>query len=136
MHGWMILCDFAEEINGKLYIMGGGWSRLFKVRPSFSMSIAAKLLVPWDQTNRRSRIVLTLHDGDGRQVLIGDPAQPVRLEGDFEAGRPPGLAPGTEIDMPLVFRFDDLPLDVGRYVWELAVRDETIANVVFEVVAP
>jgi hypothetical protein len=133
--GFIILCDFAEELNGKLYIMGGGFSRLFKVRPTFDFSIAAKLLVPWVATNERHSIVLSLHDTDGNPVVQGDESHEVRVEGQVEVGRPPGLPAGTEIDLPLVWRFEDLTLAPGRFRWELKIDDLVIAEATLDVLS-
>lgn len=136
MQGFIILCDFAEELNGKLYIMGGGWSRLMKVRPTVNISLAAKLLVPWNSTNSKTTLSVDLLTEDGQPLLLGDPARPVRMAGDFEVGRPPGVPAGSDIDVPLAFRIDDLPLEIGRYRWELSVGAEKVAEVVFDIVAP
>lgn len=134
MRGFIMLCDFAEEVNGKLYIMGGGWSRFMKVRPVIDMSIAAKLLVPWVETNRPHNLTVGLFTADGSPVTQGAERQVVQLGGQLEVGRPPGLKEGTEIDVPLAFRFEDLQLEAGRYRWELHVDSKPITDVTFDVV--
>ena len=48
----LLLCDFAEAVNGKLYVMGGGWNILFAPGQPVTMSVAAVLAVPWDRTNQ------------------------------------------------------------------------------------
>jgi hypothetical protein len=136
VRAFVMLADFAEEINGKLYVMGGGWSRVVMATPNVSMSLTGKVFVPWDQANRRMPLSVRLFDADGHEVGFGDPRQFVRLEGDFEVGRPPGLVPGTEIDAPLSFRFNDLPLTPGRYRWQLTIANEDVADASFDVVVP
>lgn len=90
-----MLCDFAEQINGKLYIQGGGWSRLGAPEGSaFSIHVAAMVYVPWDDANRKRRILLQLFSEDGAEVEVGEPSKPVEMRGEFEVGRPPGIAPG------------------------------------------
>ena len=37
----LLLCDFAEAVNGKLYVMGGGWNVLFAPGQPVTMSVAA-----------------------------------------------------------------------------------------------
>src|SRR5213592_1828364 len=95
----MLLADAAQAINGKLYILGGGWS-IIGPDPVPS-AIAIKIEVPWDEANKRHKLKLELVDADGRPVTVPTPTgeKPVQLEGDFEVGRPPGLKPGTPLDM-------------------------------------
>jgi hypothetical protein len=135
MHGYLMLCDFAETINGKLYIQGGGWTRLAAGGVPTTMYLAGKILVPWNQTNRANTIDLDLFTGDGRPVL-GPDGSPLHLGGNFEVGRPPGVAAGSEIDFPVSFKVEGMPLDVGRYMWTLKVSGAQIAEVPFDVVAP
>ena len=47
----LMLADSAQAVEGKLYILGGGWS-LVGPEPT-PMAIALKIEVPWDETNRR-----------------------------------------------------------------------------------
>ncbi len=51
---WLILADAAEIVNGKLYMMGGGWNRItanseLPLTKSFGISIS--VTVPWSHTN-------------------------------------------------------------------------------------
>ena len=86
----IMLADAAQEAGGKLYILGGGWSVTGpEIPPS---AVAMKIDVPWDQANVRHTWMLELVSEDGVPVEIE--GQPVRLEGEFEVGRPPGAAPG------------------------------------------
>lgn len=122
----MLLADSAQAVDGKLYILGGGWSVTGPEPAPFALAI--KVEVPWDQTNLHHTFRLALHDSDGHEVLggPGDARRPVGLEGGFEVGRPPGLKPGTPIDMPLALNFAPIPLQPGsRYVWTLSIDDET-----------
>jgi len=87
----IMLADAAQESAGKLYILGGGWSVTgLDIPPS---ALAMKIDVPWDQANVRHAWVLELVSEDGVPVEIE--GQSVRLEGEFEVGRPPGAAPGS-----------------------------------------
>jgi hypothetical protein len=135
VEGFLLLCDFAEEINGKLYIMGGGWSRFTIQQPEASMAIAAKLLVPWTDANRQHAILVRLVTEDGEPVPDAD-GQPVELSGKMEVGRPAGLPPGTDLDVPIVFRIERLAIEAGRFRWELLVNDELIQKATFDVVRP
>jgi hypothetical protein len=71
----LLLADFAQVSEGKLNIIGGGWS----VTGPFPVpsAIAAKIEVPWDQANRRHHIVVELTDEDGH--IVSFPFPPDRL---------------------------------------------------------
>ncbi|MDP9343859.1 MAG: hypothetical protein M3Q23_17570 [Actinomycetota bacterium] len=137
----MLLADWAAEINGKLYIQGGGWSRIFLAEPA-SVSLAVKILVPWDQANRPHKIEALLLDDDGKQVMIDQEengevvTRALKLEGGLEVGRPPGMTPGTPIDAPLVLNFKNMDIPAGRYAWVFKIDDEEEGRVSFEVVIP
>jgi hypothetical protein len=135
MEAFLLLCDYAEEVGGKLYIMGGGWSRVTRIRPVLDMSIAVKLFVPWNEANRPHLLRLKLVTSDGALVKNSD-GQDLELSGKVEVGRPPGLAEGTPLDVPLSFRFEDLPLDAGRFRWELTVDEAVVAAASFDVLVP
>jgi hypothetical protein len=122
----MLLCDFAQVADGKLYVIGGGWS-IAGPGPT-QMAVALKFDVPWDRTNHPITIQLRLTGEDGEPVMQPGPMgeQPVQIEGEFEVGRPPGLKPGTPIDVPLAINLGMLTLPPGqRYSWELTVDKET-----------
>src|SRR6476620_3841564 len=74
--------------------------------------------------NGKHKFRLELLDADGQGVPIPN-GESVRAEGEFEAGRPAGLRPGTPVDAPLVVPFGPLVLDEGRYELRLTINDET-----------
>jgi hypothetical protein len=123
----MMLADAAQEVGGKLYILGGGWS--ITGPDPVPMAVALKLEVPWDRTNMPHSLVLELLDEDGNAVLVPGPEEdqvPLQVTGDFEAGRPPGVKPGTPIDSALAVNFGPLPLEPGRrYQWRLSINGES-----------
>jgi hypothetical protein len=123
----LLLADSAQAVDGKLYVLGGGWS-ITGPEPT-AMAIALKLEVPWDQANRRHVWRLELLDQDGDPVEApgpdGDPA-PVEITGEFELGRPAGLKPGTPLDLPLAINLGPLSLSPGgRFVWRLSIDDRS-----------
>jgi len=123
----MMLADAAQAVDGKLYILGGGWS-ITGPAPHPS-AIAVLIQVPWDRTNVEHHFRLELVDSDGDAVVldadVNDP-QPVVIEGSFEVGRPPGIRPGTPIDVPLAINVGPLPLSSGgRYEWRLSIDEES-----------
>lgn len=121
-----MLADFAQAVNGKLYIMGGGWSILgAQGNPT---AIAIKIEVPWNEANRKHNLKLELLDADYRPVPLPAPTgpSPLVISGEFEVGRPAGLLPGTPIDVPLAFNIGPLPLAQGqRYLWKLTINGKT-----------
>jgi hypothetical protein len=134
----MLLCDYAQAVAGKLYIVGGGWSMLTLVQPRASMSLAVKLTVPWSRANERIHIEAALITDEGQEVMqeSADGERAVRTEGDMELGRPPGLRPGTPLDATFVLNFEGLDLEAGGYVWELRVAGDPAARIPFQVIKP
>jgi hypothetical protein len=120
----MLLADAAQVSEGKLYILGGGWS---VSRGPGPMAIAIKVEVPWDQANRPHSWVLELLSEDNEPVSFPTPegSQTLRIEGNLEVGRPPALKPGTPLDVPLALTIGPLPLRPGRYLWRLTIDEET-----------
>ena len=118
----MMLADSAQAVQGKLYILGGGWS-LTGPQPSPS-AIAVLISVPWNETNRKHGVKVELLDADYRPVLVPTPGgnAPLVISGEFEVGRPPGIIPGSSIEIPFAFNIGPIPLQPGaRYVWKLAI---------------
>jgi hypothetical protein len=120
----MVLADWAEAINGKLYIMGGGWS--ITGPDPLPSALAIKIEVPWDETNRPHTLRLGLIDDDGQPVVIAGGEKPFEITGRFELGRPSGLPPGTPMDTVLAVSLAPMPLERGkRYIWRLWIDDES-----------
>jgi hypothetical protein len=121
----MLLCDAAQEVGGKLYVLGGGWS---VTGPGpFQCALALKIEVPWDRANQRHQLSIRLVDDDGASVAVPGPEGPaeVGIQGDFEVGRPPGLTPGVPLDTPMVVSLPPLALPPGRYTWVVEIDGES-----------
>jgi hypothetical protein len=121
----MMLADHAQVSDGKLFIAGGGWA---SAGPGpVPCGIALLFHVPWQQNNERTVFTLRLLDEDGRPVAAPEPGgpQPIEAAGQIEAGRPAGLAPGTEINVPVAFN-TVLQLPPGRrFAWVLEIDGQT-----------
>jgi uncharacterized protein DUF6941 len=121
----LLLADFAEAINGKLYVMGGGWS-ITAPAPG-PMALAVKIEVPWNEANKSHELTMQLVDADGQPVVFspeeeGKAGAGVEVKGDFEVGRPPGLMPGTPIDLAMGINIGRGPLEPStRYTWRLSI---------------
>lgn len=86
---FLLLADRAEGINGKLYLMGGGWDRLTvnNFEQPAVINLAIGILVPWTETNETHTVRIYLETEDGT------PLQP-DIQGQFAAGRPPNAIKG------------------------------------------
>lgn len=125
MNATMMLADSAQVENGKLFILGGGWT--FTGPGPSPMAVAAVAEVPWDEANTRHKFTLMLLDEDGHGVELPTPTgmQSVMVEGEFEVGRPPGTPVGSDMNFPIAINFGALPLDPGRrYVWSLQIAEQ------------
>jgi hypothetical protein len=122
----MLLADFAQVSDGKLTVVGGGWSITGPEPVPFGIGILVH--VPWDLANTRHTLRLELLDADGRPVEVAvegsDQEQPVVFFDDvpFEVGRPPGIKPGTSLEFVVAVNSGPLPLEPGaRYEWRLSI---------------
>jgi len=127
----MLLADYVQVSDGKLTVVGGGWSLTGPDPASFGIAILVH--VPWDQANRRHTLRLELVDADGRAVTVpaaggeeGEGEPIVFLDDiEFEVGRPAGIKPGTPLELPLAVNSGPLPLEPGsRYEWRLSINGE------------
>ncbi|HXG75169.1 MAG TPA: hypothetical protein VNJ53_01230 [Gaiellaceae bacterium] len=126
MKATILLADYAVVADGKLTIVGGGWSQTGPEPVPFG--IALLIQVPWDQANTPHTFQVELVDADGAPVSFETDEgeeQPVAFGGDFEVGRPPGIKPGTPLDFPVAVNSTPLPLEPGRYEWRLTIDGES-----------
>lgn len=116
---YLLLADRAEVVQGKLYLIGGGWDRLglSGLPGPADFDLAVGVLVGYHETNSRHRLELQLEDEDNK-VVIG----PVRAE--FELGRPPGLRDGSSQRFQMVLRGPFTLPHPGAYHWALSLDGE------------
>lgn len=134
MNVTMLLADSAQVADGKLFILGGGWS-ITGPGPTPS-AVAVKVAVDSPEFNVTHHWELFLEDADGRPVMFPTPEgnQSVEVRGDFQASAPEGLPGGTPVDIPLAVNFGPLPLQPNsRFVWRFVVDGESLpgASVAF-----
>lgn len=122
----MLLADFAQVSDGKLTVVGGGWSLTGPEPVPFGIAILIR--VPWDRANQKHVMRLELLDADGQAVEMDteEGTQPVVFFDDveFEVGRPAGLKPGTPLDFPVAVNSGPMPLEPGLYEWRLTIDGE------------
>ena len=142
IRGSLLLCDFAESLNGKLYIMGGGWTRLNlaptqgDIPTTADMGLAAIIGIPWGRTNERLRMSIRLVTEDGHPCLDAD-NRPVAVEGEIEVGRPPGIRRGIPQSVTFAVKAGGVVVNAGEaYAWILEVGPDEIARTSFEVAGP
>jgi hypothetical protein len=125
----LLLADSAQAVDGKLYVLGGAWKVLrFPEFPAQIMvGIAVAIDVDWNETNQRHHLDLHFEDADGNAM------QPT-IGADFEAGRPPGAVPGSELR--IVFAVNG-PLMIpapGSYAAVASVGGQELARSRFEAI--
>ena len=88
---FLLLADYGESLNGKLYAMGAGWNvlRFPELPQDWRFSVSMGIDVTWDETNQRRAMAVVIEDPDGAE--LGD-----ELVMEVEAGRPPGLQAGQD----------------------------------------
>ena len=76
----LLLADFAEVVNGKLYLMGGGFTavQLAQFGQSHRFFVAAALRIPWTHTNTSIEL------GGRLETLDAEPLDPQGVQ-DAEA---------------------------------------------------
>ncbi len=127
---WIIMADSAEVVNGKLYLMGGGWDHLVVNQPFPTqqlISIAVSFSVGWDETNIRQPMEIRIEDMEGKQLA--------RVNGEIEAGRPRGITPGQAQRVQLAFK---LPLRIekpDRFSVTALIADEIAGHASFGITA-
>jgi hypothetical protein len=117
---YLILADRVEALNGKLYMMGGGWETLFTttIEQPVSMSIACGVLVPWNETDDDHVLGLSILDLDGNAV-----APPLSLR--FKTGRPPTLEKGAATHVPFAVQAQFKFAAFGEYRVIATVDDQS-----------
>lgn len=130
IEGALILADSAQAASGKVHMLGAGWS--ITGSPTAPSAVVGLIKIPWDRTNQKIQIHVQLVNEDGHPVVLGGMPgladQPVEFKAEMEAGRPPGVKPGTPIDASFAFNVGPMPLPPGRYTWVMRIGDDEISS--------
>ena len=121
-----MLADYAQAAEGKLNVIGAGWTVTGPAPSPFAIGLIFD--VPWDRANEKIEFSLELVDQDGASVLVDTPQgqAPLVIAGGFEVGRPAGTKPGTPLAFPMGINLGPPPLQPGgRYEWRLTVDGES-----------
>jgi hypothetical protein len=123
---YLILADRAEAINGKLYLIGGGFDRvgITQIPGPANFDLAVGVLVGYNETNVVHRIDLTLEDEDNSVVFSP-------ITANLELGKPAGMKLGQPQRFQLVLRGPFAIPKTGAYHWVLSLDGERRATTRF-----
>ncbi|HEY7565583.1 MAG TPA: hypothetical protein VIA81_11720 [Acidimicrobiia bacterium] len=127
-----MLADAVQAVQGKLFILGGGWDTLyvgsFPARHP-SLAIALRLKVPWSSASATLRIGVELQDADGASMLPGGQVvHPVNLS---RRGPPMDRA---DIGLVRSFTFNNLMFErPGDYSFVISIDDDVLTRLRFMV---
>lgn len=109
---FLIMADKAEAINGKLYMIGGGFDRIGvpQFPGSATYDLALSFLVDYNETNESHEFSLALKDADDNDLRPP-------LAGQIEVGRPAGMKAGQEQRVIIVFRGPFPVSGTGTFRW-------------------
>jgi hypothetical protein len=123
---FLILADHAEAVNGKLYLMGGGWDRrvVADFRQLQIFAVAVAVLIPWTETNRPLSLSVAITDLDGAPI-----APPLQTQ--LTAGRPANAKPGQKLRYMLAVNFQTTIPRPSEYVVEARIGQSPPKRVSF-----
>ena len=93
--GFLLLTDYTEAVNGKLYLTGGGWNvlRLPELPHEWAFHIGLGIDVAWHETNSPHELVRH-HPGPRRDRARRGPHRQLRDRPSPRHAPGPGAAPG------------------------------------------
>lgn len=132
---WLILADYAQVIGGKLYMMGGGWTKMTLGKPLSeghshhqAVAIALAVTVPWHRANEQHGFEIDVQTDDGETIS--------KLNGMFETGRPPGTPPGQDQRVQLAVTMNMEFKGLGAFVIIARIDGEEKRRIAFNVLGP
>lgn len=86
---WLILADYVEFANGKLYMMGGGWDQLTINHPArvHNCGIAAAFRLQWEERNDPLDATLSIY-------RVGSAEPIAEIQAHLEFGQQPEFQQG------------------------------------------
>lgn len=126
----MILADTVEVLNGKLYMMGGGWDTVGaqKIEAPVPISFACGVRVAWGERDDEHTLQLGVEDLDG--VAVEEP-----LIASFKTGSSPLAERGSPGHVPFAVKGAFTFPKFGTYaiVAQLDGRVDTVRKLQFHV---
>lgn len=125
---FVLLADFAQAVNGKLTVVGGGWNILNATQYPFAVPFGLGLgfLVPWGETNRKHSFKFVIRRSEGTELANGT--------GEFEVGRGAGTPSGMTQRVVVGVSGQIQVPEAGTYEVIVAVGEDE-KRVIFEALA-
>lgn len=129
---YALLADAVQVVQGKLYVLGGGWDTLFV--PGFparfpSLGVGLRVRVPWSWADQVVVIGVDLQEEDGGRVL---PTAP--LTQGLKVSRPPGLPEGSDLGVARSFTFNNITFPKeGGYSFVISIDEQVTSRLRFSV---
>ena len=127
-----LLADAVQAVQGKLFVLGGGWDTLWvQDVPARhpSLAIGLRLRVPISWAEERIRLSLELQDADGHSMLPQALVQEIRLP----RGQPVS-ASVTDFGLIRSFTLNNLVFEKeGGHSFVISVNDEPVSRLRFTV---
>jgi Family of unknown function (DUF6941) len=123
---FFLIADAAEAVGGKLYLLGGGFDRIFvqNFDEPVSFSVALGMLIPWTATNTFHQVTITLQTEDGTVI------EP-RLAAAFTVGRPIDARQGQSFRAVVAAKAAFKLPGPGTYVLDASLPGAEARRVVF-----
>ena len=117
------LADAAEVVNGKFYVMGGGFDTLYANEAPFvyhrPFSYVVRLLFNPAELDRKHHVEIHINDEDGKKIAS--------IEGDLEIKRGPHLPKGWRQGFLSVWNIANLRFEkFGDYVFDVVVNGSSL----------
>lgn len=129
---YALLADAVQVVQGKLYVLGGGWDTLFV--PGFaarfpSLGVGLRIRVPWSSADQVVVIGVDLQDEDGGRVLPTPP-----LTQGVKVSRPPGIPEGSDLGVARSFTFNNITFPhAGAYSFVISIDEQVASRLRFSV---
>jgi hypothetical protein len=120
---FVTLANYAEALNGLLYLQGAGWTEVRtpmgpqgQIMP-VHLGVGISILIGWNETNVSYPVRFEMvHEDGGEPVLAGD--------GQVESGRPPGAMPGAELRNVIALSAQVVFPRPGGYTFRVTLADK------------
>lgn len=111
---YLIVANYAEVVNGMLYLMGGNFSDV--IRPVMepdstvinSFCAAISISIPWDSPNQLHSLTIRLENRDDTKVIS-------EVKATFSVSKPPNMTQDIEQHAVGVIRFNAIFPSPGNY---------------------
>jgi len=125
-----LLADAVQAMNGKLFVLGGGWDtiwvRSFPAR-HHTMAIGTRLRIPWSSEPQTFELTVQLVDEDGKPIFD-------TIRHSLTVAPPKGVPDGFEHGVVRAFTFNNVPFhQPGEYSFVMAIDGAETGRLRFSV---